>query len=106
MYILGLVILVFFAVVGLASFAGELYHAKMRDCADRLILLIPHVDEDTAEMRIRSAIAAAESIKAGRIICVCSADDPAFAICERLQEDHPILEIVGRFDTLKTAPAV
>lgn len=100
MYIAGIFILVFFAVIGLASFVGGLVKAHLSSDTDGFILMIPHVDADNAEARIRSAAMMTDSVKGCRIICVCSGDDPAHEICEKLLRQYPQVEIVEAIDSI------
>lgn len=100
MYIAGMIILVFFAVIGLSAFVGGLVRAHLISDTDGFILLIPRVDEDNAEARIRSAAITAESARGCRIICVCGEDDPAHMICEKMLSQYPRVEIVEAIDSL------
>lgn len=100
MYIAGIIVLVFFAVIGLAAFVGGLCKAHLMCDTGGFILLIPHVNEDNAEARIRSAAMIAESSRGCRIICVCSEDDPAYPICEKLLRQYPQIEIVEAVDSI------
>ena len=100
MYILGMIILVFFAVIGLAAFIGALIRAHCICDTGGFILLIPRVDENNAEMRIRSALSVSESARVCRIICVCDENDPARMICEKMQRQFPQVEIVETIDSI------
>lgn len=100
MYILGLVILVFFAVIGLAVFVSTLVKANLQSNTDGFILLIPQADEDNAEARIRSAAALVGSAHGCRLICVCKNEHGARMICEKMQREFPYLEIANQFEVL------
>ena len=97
MYILGIMILSFFAVIGLACFIGALVKAGSVSDTEGFIMLIPSVTEDNAEARIRSASALISSARGCRIVCVCPNDSPAKEICGRLKKQLPQLEISNRF---------
>ena len=93
MYIFGIIILVFFAVIGIGCFIGSLIKAGFVSDSEGFILLIPSVNEDNAEARLRSATAIASSARDCRIICVCSASNPAEKICKKF----PQAEIIENF---------
>jgi len=94
MYILGMVILVFFAVIGIAALAGALIRAQLISDTDGFILLIPQVDEATAEARIRSAVMMAQAQRGCRIVCVCREGSSARELCSRMQREYPQVEII------------
>ncbi len=96
MYILGLVVLIFFAVIGLAVFVGTIAKANLRSNTEGMILLIPRVDENNAEAKIRSAAAMVDSVRGCRLICVCPKEDNARVICEKLQKEFPYLELASQ----------
>lgn len=98
MYILGMTILVFFAVIGLAAFIGALVKARLICDPQGVVLLIPQVDEETAEARIRTAAIMAESARGCRVVCVCDEHDPARMICEKMQKQFPQVELAESFD--------
>lgn len=100
MYILGLVILVFFAVIGLAVFVSTLVKANLRSSTEGFILLIPQVSEDNAEARIRSATSIIGSTHGCRLICVCKNEPCTRMICEKMQREFPYLEIANQFEVL------
>ena len=96
MYISGIII-IFFTVIGIASFIGALIKAHMICDTSGLIMLISQVNEQNAEAKIRSAVMITEAAKDCRIICVCAEDDPAREICEKMQRQYPRLEIVDEY---------
>lgn len=97
MYIAFMFTVVFFAVIGLAAFIGGLVKAHLCSHTEGFILLIPYVDADNAEARIRSAAMMAESSRDCRIVCVCDEKDPARKICERMTGQYPRVEIVSEY---------
>lgn len=100
MYILGIVLLVFFAVIGLSVFIGTLIKAGMTSDTDGFILLIPSVSEENAEARIRSAVTLLQKTRGSRIICVCPKDHKARTICEKMKEQYSFLEIAEQLASL------
>ena len=100
MYILGIICLVFFAILGAAAFIGALVKAHLKCDTDGFVLLVPHVSEDNAEVRIRSASMAAESMRGCRIVCICGENDPARKICEKMQRQFSQLEIAEDLNVL------
>ncbi len=98
MYILGMIILVFFAVIGIASFVGGVVKSHFKCDTKGFILLICDLSENNAEAKIRSAAIMTEEAKDCRIICVCAGDHPARAICEKMQKQYPQIEIVDEYE--------
>ena len=90
-YIFGLIILTFFAVIGLAGFIT----AVMRGCGsdDKLKLVLSELTAGTAEARVRRAVSICEDIRCEHLICEC-ADNEAARICEKLRDDHGIISII------------
>lgn len=100
MYIPGIIILVFFAVIGLAVFVGTIIKANMNADTSGFVLLIPYIDEDSAEIRIRSAAAIYEAERSFRVVIICGHDQPAREICERMKTTYPYLEIIEKIEEL------
>ncbi len=100
MYIAVIFIVVFFAVIGLAAFIGGLVKAHLCSHTEGFILLVPYVDEDNAEARIRSAAMMTEASRDCRIVCVCDENDPARAICEKMTVQYPQIEIVNEYSEI------
>lgn len=103
MYILGMVILVFFAVIGIAVFIGTLAKAHLKNDTDGLILLIPQLNADNAEARIRSAAVIRQETQGCRVVCICEGDNDAMMICEKMKREYPFLEVTDRFEVINTA---
>lgn len=97
MYIAIIFIVVFFAVIGLAAFIGGLVKTHLCSHTEGFILLVPYVDEDNAEARLRSAVMMAEASRGCRIVCVCNEKDPAREICEKMTGQYPQVEIVNEY---------
>ena len=96
MYIVFLIILTFFAVIGVATFISAIRSASL-SCDGELILFLPEIDERCAEARIRYAASVVESVREYRIIAVCT-DDNAKAICDKLKQKIENLEAVTSDD--------
>lgn len=94
MYILGMILLIFFAVIGLSCFISMIAKANLKSDTGGFILLIPEVDADNAEARIRSAAVIRQEAFGCRVVCVCPEDQRTRTICEKLQKEYPFLEIV------------
>lgn len=94
MYIVCLIILTFFAVIGLATFISAIRSASL-SCDGELILILPELDERCAEARIRYAASVVENVSECRIVAVCT-DEGSKAICEKLKLQIDNLEIVDQ----------
>ena len=90
MYIFGMLILTFFAVIGVAVFITALYRARGAD--KHLSIVLSELYADNAEVRIRNAAELCSEIRCERLICEC-ADTQTMSICARLSRDHPIIII-------------
>lgn len=91
MYILGMITLTFFAIIGLASFITAICRRTyVKD--DRAVLVLRELTADNAEHRVRRAAAVCEELRCERLICEC-ADDTAAEICDLLSADYPVIEI-------------
>ncbi len=72
MYIFLLIVLSFFAVIGVVQFIYAIIDiVLMRDDADEYLLVIPHPDANSAEMQLRSAVSRAGKLYGGRVIVLC-----------------------------------
>ena len=89
MYILGMIVLSFFALIGAASFLSALLSSG----ADpETALLLENLTIDNAEIRIRRAARLCDRIRCDRLICRC-ADEEAEKICTMLMKEYRIIEI-------------
>ena len=98
MYIVGIVILVFFAIVGLSAFIAALIGLNRKTDTNGMALMITDIDADNAEMRIRTAAAIAEENRIGRVICLCPEEDEVRMICEKMQKEYKVVEIKSEGD--------
>ena len=96
MYIVCLIILTFFAVIGLATFISAVRSASLV-CDGELILILPEIDERCAEARIRYAASVVDSARECRIVAVCT-DEGSKAICEQMKVQIDNLEAVDEDD--------
>lgn len=92
MLIICMLLLVFFAVIGLCSFITALLDCACREEQD-ILLLLRGLTEDSAEMRIRHAARLCKKEKSARLICICEQDNPARDICLLMQKEYPFIEI-------------
>lgn len=100
MYIFGWIILIFFAIVGLSVFIGTVIKANLKSDTDGFVLVVPYVDENNAEARIRSAAAMTEGAHGCRVICICRENDPARIICEKMKQEFPQLKITDEYEIM------
>lgn len=95
MYILMMIILIFFAVIGLCAFItallDNLYHNN-----GKAELILKSLKPDNAEASIRSAARICQRHSGFTLICVCDEDDPAYDICRLMQKEYPFMEIIPR----------
>lgn len=89
MYILCMVILGFFALIGLCSFIAGITQNDV-PCAK---LILSGLSADNAEAQLRAAAGICRRHKNIRLICICGRNDPAYDICRLMQKDHPFIEI-------------
>ena len=95
MYILCMIVLVFFAVIGLCAFAAALLDQFYQGSTDAELIL-KNLSPDNAESRIRSAAHICRRQKGIRLIILCSETDPAYDICRLMQKDYPFVEIMPK----------
>lgn len=92
MVILCLIILIFFAIIGICAFITSLldhcYHGEHEST-----LVIEGLSAENAEARIRSAARICQHHKGMTLRCVCSEENPAYDICKLMQKEYPLMEI-------------
>lgn len=92
MYIFCLIILIFFAIIGICAFITSLldhcYHGEHEST-----LVIGGLSAENAEARIRSAARICQHHKGMKLRCVCSEENPAYDICKLMQKEYPLMEI-------------
>lgn len=92
MMILGLIILSFFALLGLLSFASALIGRAYREY-NPSTLVLRKLNAESAEVRVRCAAARCVELRCGHLLCEC-ADEEALFICKKLMHEYPIIEAV------------
>ena len=97
MYIFGLIILTFFAVIGLTVFINEIIRSGHDD--DRMMIMLTSLNADNAEMRVRYAAKVCTDIRCSRLLCQCD-DVTAREICERLKDTYPVIKIYDKNDPI------
>ena len=92
MYIIGMIILTFFAIIGIATLIDAAYRAISRVRGD-LILVLPLLGADDAEARTRQAARLCEQAAGSAVVCICDAGSEAEAICTRLRDEYPTVVV-------------
>ena len=93
MYIFSMIILIFFAIIGLCAFVGGLLDAVYKGSSNALLIL-GDLSPDNAEARIRAAARICRQHRSIRLRCVCEKGDPARDICELMQKEYPFMELL------------
>ena len=92
MYIICMIILIFFAIIGICAFITSLldhcYHGEHESTLE-----IEDLSAENAEARIRSAARICQHHKGMTLRCVCSEENPAYDICKLMQKEYPLMEI-------------
>ncbi|WP_405356490.1 hypothetical protein [Ruminococcus sp.] len=92
MYILCMIILIFFAIIGICALITSLldhcYHGD-----HETMLVLKELSTENAEARIRSAARICQHHKGMKLRCICDEDDPAFDICVMMQKEYPSMEL-------------
>ena len=92
MYIFCMIILIFFAIIGICAFITSLldhcYHGEHEST-----LVIEGLSAENAEARIRSAARICQHHKGMTLRCVCSEENPAYDICKLMQKEYPLMEL-------------
>ena len=89
MYIIGLIILTFFALIGILAFINSII--KLRDPDRKATMILSDLSAGDAEMRIRRAARICSEIRCERLICMCADADSLF-ICKALSAVYPVIE--------------
>ena len=91
MTVIGMIILVFFAVIGLCAFITAIADSFSQSV--KATLTLTGLTGENAEARIRSAARICRQYKDIRLKCICSKNDPAYDICLLMQKEYPMMEI-------------
>ncbi len=93
MYLFCMILLIFFAIIGLSAFINTIINAAHNSIDDEILLIIGNLNENNAEARIRKAARICMNTKGAQIICVCDDKNPAYSICEIMKREYPFIEI-------------
>ena len=93
MYILSMILLIFFAIIGLCAFVTAIMELGCRG-GGKAVLILRELKADNAEMRIRSATQICRKNRDIRLICVCEKDSAAAEIAGMMQTEYPCIEIM------------
>lgn len=102
MYLFSMIILIFFAVIGLCAFISALLDAVYRS-GGQAELIITKLTPDSAEARIRHAARICQHHRDIDLVCVCKEGEPAYDICKLMQKEYPFMQIIPD-ETGKQAP--
>lgn len=91
MLILCMIILIFFAIIGLCAFITAIADCFYSDSG--AVLLLTGLDCENAEARIRAAERICRQHRGIRLKCVCDENDPVYDICVMMQKEYPMMEI-------------
>lgn len=94
MYILSMIILIFFAIIGLSAFITAI--ADGFHTSAKAVLTLEELSCSDAEARIRSAARICRQYKGIRLRVICEEGDPAYDICVMMQREYPMMEIARR----------
>ena len=92
MYILSMVILIFFAIIGLCTFIGAILDRAYR-VKEGLTLIVEGLTPDSAEAQIRAAARICQRHKDVGMVCICGEDSSVKEICRLMKKDYPFIEI-------------
>ena len=92
MLVFCMIILVFFAIIGLCAFITAILDIAYKGDSSA-VLVIKDLKPDNAEARIRTAARICLKHTHIRLVCLCKEEDPAYDICCYLKKEYPFLEI-------------
>lgn len=96
MYLFSMIILIFFAIIGLCAFITALLDIAYKGNSRAVLLLTDMLPAD-AEACIRTAARICMHHTRIRLICVCTEDNPAYDICKLMQKEYPFLELMDEY---------
>ena len=92
MYIFCMIILIFFAIIGICAFITALldcfYHENHQS-----VLILSDLSVENAEARLRWAARICQRHKGMKLRCICKEDDPAYDICFLMKKEYPMIEL-------------
>lgn len=95
MYILCMIVLIFFAVIGLCSFITSLVDSAHGTAGKNIEITVRHPSPDETEATLRQAARICMKSRGARLICVCDSDEPSYPVCELMQRDYPFIELMN-----------
>lgn len=98
MYIAFMIILVFFAIIGISAFILSLMRLFLyRNKDGAFMLIIPSLSDDTAEMKLRAAVNRCQRAGSGEVVCLLDGcEDESQKILECIARDYPCVEILTK----------
>ena len=100
MFVLCMIILVFFAIIGLCAFITAILDIAYKGDSSA-VLVIQNLKPDNAEARIRTAARICLHHTHIRLVCVCEESDPAYDICKLLQKEYPFMDIQNKLSVIE-----
>ena len=91
MYILGMIILTFFAVIGAAHFISAILHSAA-GYDEQLVMVLTELGADNAEYRLRNALSLCREMRCSHLRCECR-DSEALYICNSFARHEPMIEV-------------
>ena len=101
MYLLSMILLIFFAIIGLCAFINAVINAAHSSADDEVLIVLRELEENSAEARIRKAARMYMNAKGARLVCVCDSDVPEIKICEMMSREYPFMEIISKQEARK-----
>ena len=98
MYILAMILLIFFAGVGLISFVLSVMRL-LTESSDKseYFLILPKITSSSAEYKLRCAASRMRELSKGEILCLCDGcDTETQEICRRMTEECPYLSVLSK----------
>ncbi|MBQ3264364.1 MAG: hypothetical protein IJH07_01170 [Ruminococcus sp.] len=93
MIIFSMIVLIFFAIIGLCAFIASIIDICGKS-EGRAELILHDLTPDDAELRIREAARICQAHRGYILKCACSENDPAYDICTLMQKDYPFIQII------------
>jgi hypothetical protein len=90
-----MIVLIFFAVIGLCSFITALIDSAHGSAGKNIVMTVRHPSANEAEATLRQAARICMRSKGARLICICDSDEPSYPICELMQRDYPFIELMN-----------
>lgn len=95
MVLFGMILLIFFAIIGLCAFVTALIDILYKGDQGG-ILVLRDLTPDNAEVSIRTAARICMRHTGIRLVCICEEDSAVAEICRLMQREYPFLETESR----------